>query len=438
MKIGLVSEYFPPFAPGGAEWSTLELARTLVERGHVVTVITPNYGSAAREVMDGVLVMRFPYLARMQGRRTLPARWLASPFFYLWSAVAIWWYARQVGVDVLHAQNKYSLPGTWLASRLLGRPCLITLRDTLSICALGRCFMCYDHVPEECGRGQLWQACQQDHIDVYIRPRSRLARLKARVATEFLHMDTAVRRWFLRHADGIVAVSQGILTMYDEAGLTHRAVNQVVYNLPPQAARVTSAPRAEVLKQHGLGEGPIILYVGKFSPGKGTQDLAAAAQILQPDWPSAQFVFVGGTATELGRTGKNIRVLGRLPNGDVLQLQAAATLVVVPSVWPEPLSRVLLEAMAMGRAVVGTRVGGTPEIIDDGQNGLLVPRSSPEALAQAIRELLDNPTRRIQMEAAGQAVVHSRFNRDASIANLLGLYQALLDYPRVYSHAGKS
>lgn len=427
MNIGLVNEYFPPFAPGGAEWSTLELARALVERGHAVTVITPNYGSAAHEEMDGVQVIRFPYPARLRGRRTLPARWLASPFFYLWSAVAIWWFARKIGVDLLHAQNKYSLPGTWLASRLLGRPCLITLRDTLSVCALGRCFMHFEHVPSACGRGKLWQACQQEHVDIYIRPRSWRARLKARVATQALHIDTALRRWFLRHADGIVAVSQGILRLYKEAGLTRGSATQVVYNLPPQAARVTSVPRGEILQRHGLGEGPIILYVGKFSPGKGTQDLVAAAQFVQPAWPSAQFVFVGGSATELGRTGENIRVLGRLPNLEVLQLQAIATLVVVPSVWPEPLSRVLLESMAMGRAVVGTSVGGTPEIIDNGRNGLLVPRSSPEALAQAIMELLDNPTRRTEMEGAGQQVVQSRFDRDASVANLFGFYQALLD-----------
>jgi glycosyltransferase involved in cell wall biosynthesis len=425
VKIGLVTEYFPPFAPGGAEWSTLELARALVERGDAVTVITPNYGSAADEVMDGVHVVRFAYLARLRGRRTLPARWLASPLFYLWSAVAIWWIARKASVDLLHAQNKYSMPGTWIASRLLGIPCFVTVRDTLSICALGRCFMCYEHVPATCGRGQLWQQCQQEHIEVYIRPRSSLGRLKARISTEALHVDTWIRRWFLRHTDGIIAVSQGILTLYDEAGLTQQSATAVIYNLPPQPARASVPDPEETLQRYALGAGPIILYVGKFSPGKGTPDLLEAAQIVQTSWPSAQFVFVGGSAAELGGGGKNVHVLGRIPNQDVLQLQRCATLVVVPSVWPEPLSRVLLEAMAMGRAVIGTKVGGTPEAIVDGQNGRLVARSSPTALAQAIVELLDKPEQRQQMGVAGQHLIHSRFNRESSIARYIAFYQSL-------------
>src|SRR5213594_4981654 len=61
VNVCLVNEYFPPFAPGGAEWSLEALARALVGRGHRVTVVTPNWGAAPREESDGVRIVRFAF-----------------------------------------------------------------------------------------------------------------------------------------------------------------------------------------------------------------------------------------------------------------------------------------------------------------------------------------------------------------------------------------
>ena len=73
--ICLATEYFPPHAPGGAEWSTDALARALARRGCRVLVITPNYGAASREERDGFTVIRFPFpVKRAPGRATIPGR----------------------------------------------------------------------------------------------------------------------------------------------------------------------------------------------------------------------------------------------------------------------------------------------------------------------------------------------------------------------------
>lgn len=425
MNILLINEYFPPFAPGGAEWSTLQLGRSLVDRGHTVTVVTPNYGTTARETMKGgVNVVRFPYPARLKGRRTLPVRWLASPLFYLWSALWIAIHARRVGADVLHAQNKYSLPGAWLAGRLLRRPVVITLRDTLSLCAFGRCLMRYDALPEGCGHGELLRLCRQEHIEVYIRPRGRLHRWKAGLTTRYIHRQTTVRRWFLERADGVVSVSRGIEGVYRAGGVRLGRQSTVVYNIPPQIDGIP-APDPALRAQHGLGDGPLVVYVGKFSPGKGTADLAAAADLVAHQIPNVRFAFIGGDDLPGFEGRDHIRVLGRRPHDEVLRLYALADLVVVPSVWPEPLSRVLLEAMAMGRAVVGTRVGGTPELVEDGVNGLLVPRSRPEALAEAIQTLLRDPARRAAMGAAGRRLLAERFDAARSVDALVAFYESV-------------
>jgi glycosyltransferase involved in cell wall biosynthesis len=425
MRIALINEYFPPFAPGGAEWSGLELARAFVTRGHGVVVITPNYGASARETLDGVEVVRFPFPARLGNRRTLPLRWLASPIYYLWSALAVIWYAGRFRADVLHAQNKYSLPGAWLAGRLLNRPVIVTLRDTLLACPFGRCFMLYEHVPAGCGKGALWDLCREEHIANYIRPRSLLHRLKAGLTASYLRLDLRIRQWSLARADGVIAVSHGIERLYREAGIDLGGQMQVIHNIPPSPARLPSEGKAALRCQYGLGEGPLVLYGGKFSPGKGTSDLVAAAHLIVDQSPDVEFVFAGGSELAGSKGAGYIHVVGRIPNADFLQLCAIAQVVVVPSVWPEPLSRVALEAMAIGTPVVATAVGGTPEIVAHEVNGLLVPRSDPAALAQAITTLLHDEEKRRRLGQGGRILAAQRFTPTAAVDQHLLLYKAI-------------
>lgn len=423
MRIVLINEYFPPFAPGGAELSGLELARALAARGHAVQVITPNYGAAGRETLGGVEVVRFPFPARLAGRRTLPLRWLAGPWFYLWSALAITFYAGRFGADVLHAQNKYSLPGSWLAGRLLRRPVLVTVRDTLLACPFGRCFMVYDHVPAGCGHGPLWELCRESHIADYIGARTPLHWLKARLTAAYLRLDLRLRQWVLRRVDGVISVSRGMQRLYAEVGIPLGKAMRVIHNIPP--SQTAAAPDdAALRRRYGLGDGPIVLYGGKFSPGKGTADLVAAARQVVAQAPAVQFVFAGGSDLA-GANAPYLHVLGRIPNADFLQLAALAHLVVVPSVWPEPLSRVALEALSLGTPVVATAVGGTPEIVAHEVNGLLTPKSSPAALAAAITTLLQDEAHRARLAQGARIFVADRLAADSAVDQHLAFYQAL-------------
>jgi glycosyltransferase involved in cell wall biosynthesis len=122
MRIGLINEYFPPFAPGGAEWSSLALAEGLAQN-HDVRVITPNYGSEVVEMMGHVEVRRFPSPVKLTGKAiTVHMRWLANPRFYQSVAAAIMEAAAAKPFDILHVQAKYSLPGAYWAARRLGVP----------------------------------------------------------------------------------------------------------------------------------------------------------------------------------------------------------------------------------------------------------------------------------------------------------------------------
>jgi glycosyltransferase involved in cell wall biosynthesis len=163
--------------------------------------------------------------------------------------------------------------------------------------------------------------------------------------------------------------------------------------------------------------------VGKFSPGKGTADLAVAAREVVASFPDTVFLFVG--EGELPDGGPFVRRLGPLPNLEVLALYPLADVVVVPSVIPDALSRVLLEAMAAGRAVVATRVGGTPELILDGKTGLLVARNDPTGLAGALRRLLADASLRAALGTAARGRLEELTGQGATLDRLVALYTEL-------------
>jgi glycosyltransferase involved in cell wall biosynthesis len=167
----------------------------------------------------------------------------------------------------------------------------------------------------------------------------------------------------------------------------------------------------------------VVLYVGKVSWGKGTADLVKAAERVVASVPGVLFVFVG--EGKLGATGAHIRCLGRLPNREVLALYPLADVVVSPSWIPDALSRVILEALWAGRPVIGTRTGGTPELIQDGKNGLLVEKCDPDSLARAIETVLRDDALRASLAAGARRHVEERFRPEESLDRLLAVYEAV-------------
>lgn len=191
-------------------------------------------------------------------------------------------------------------------------------------------------------------------------------------------------------------------------------------------------PRPGPRRPRGVaGEGPVVMSVGHLSPIKGQADLVAAARRLVPAHPRVRVVLVGdgpqrealaAHATRLG-IAEQVIFLGR--RDDIVPLLGMADVVAVPS-RSEGCSNALLEAMAMGRAVVATDVGGNREIIRHGENGWLVPPADPDAMAQALLALLGDATLRERLGQQARRTVEQRFTRTAMTARFEQLYHALL------------
>lgn len=423
MKIALVSEYFPPHAPGGAEWSVEALARSLATRGHGVVVITPNWGATPVEPRDGYVVRRFPFpMKRPPGRSVASLKTFANPFFHAYAGLQVARLARAERVDVLHVQNKHMLLPGVLARALTGLPLLLTIRDGSLIDAAPVCLHSHDRRPPDCGLRKLWRECSVDYFEGWMQ--GRRSRLRTRLG--FLHgwLDACLKQRFLSRVDAIVGVSDGILGVYRRSGLLAGARRvETVYTVPPLAPSPSVSAADVVRGLHGLG-GRVVLFVGKLSPGKGAPDFLAAGERVHALRPDTLFVLVGDGPVVVPAVSW-ARHLGSLPNSDVLALYAVADVVAVPSVIPDALSRVVLEAMAAGRPVVGTSVGGTPELIAHGETGLLVPRRDPAALAAALGRLLDDPGLAARLGAAGRRRVETVFSPEASVDRLLALYAAV-------------
>jgi len=166
--------------------------------------------------------------------------------------------------------------------------------------------------------------------------------------------------------------------------------------------------------------------------------LRAAASLL----PEAQLVLCAGqpdtaglaaevtglvTSLQAARSGV-IWIPEMLPKREVIQLLSHATVFAIPSLY-EPLGIVNLEAMACGTAVAGSRVGGIPEVVADGETGLLVAPDDPAELAAALNSLLADPGRAGAMGAAGRKRALAEFSWDAIAAQTTVLYTSLTRRP---------
>jgi glycosyltransferase involved in cell wall biosynthesis len=172
------------------------------------------------------------------------------------------------------------------------------------------------------------------------------------------------------------------------------------------------------------GRGPVIGAVGRLVPVKDHVTLVDAVAELRSGGSEATLVIAGegperaAIEARAAARGVDLRLLGYRP--DVEQVLAALDVFVLSSV-SEGLSNTILEAMAAGRAVVATNVGGAEEMIEDGITGVLVPRSDPKAMAEALRRVLAAGDGGAAMGAAARRRVEAEF----TLAGMMDRYEQL-------------
>jgi glycosyltransferase involved in cell wall biosynthesis len=236
-----------------------------------------------------------------------------------------------------------------------------------------------------------------------------------------------------RWADAVIAVSEAVAAGVRPyiKGDRPRLVT-IVNALDADGMTTTPETREAVRREFGIpADAPLVVTVGNLRPVKGHTVLLAAARRVLAAEPRARFLIVGvgPLAEHLPREARRLGLDGQVIfagfRADATPIIAASDVYVLPSL-DEGLPVSLLEAMALGRAVVATRVGGIPEVVLPDRTGILVEPNDPERLAWEVLGLLQTPERRRQLGEAAQAAARQRYGMGSMVTAVEQLYREVV------------
>jgi glycosyltransferase involved in cell wall biosynthesis len=241
-------------------------------------------------------------------------------------------------------------------------------------------------------------------------------------------------RMCTRLCDDVIAVSAHTARhLIEVEGAPVDKVHTVVNGFDTSRVEIPDRAQSERLRRElGAADAHMLVVVGRLHPEKGYEHLFQALPRVREQLDHPLVLLVAGAGPfedefrrQVAALGcdREVRFLGF--RTDASSLMAAADLVVLPSV-AEAFGIVLAEALYIGTPVVATKVGGIPEIVDDGVDGVLVPPANSEALAEAIAGLLNDPERRAEMTGAGREKVERRFSFESMVKEYEEIYEAAL------------
>jgi glycosyltransferase involved in cell wall biosynthesis len=420
LEILFPTDVFPPKS-GGAGWSTHALALALIERGHRVRAIVPHQSKpgVVQEDVLGVPTVRFGYRAP-----NLP--FVKNYFRHerLWQPFAR--ILEREGLResqalprnplIVHAQHVQAAPAAVLAGKRLGVPVVVTVRD---------------HWPWD----YFATGLHGDRVPYPIQTAASLASdLPARlgalrgaaalVAIPYLRAHLQRRQASLQHADAVIACSAYI------AGRLAGIVRPEHLHVIPHLVDIEATERTIVTPPASVAAGePFLLFVGKLERNKGVHLLLDVFRALpaRDTIPPLLVCGNGPLRPELERglaeLGVRARFLDWADHDETLRLMAYCELLLFPSAWGEPLSRVLLEAAACGATILAMPTGGTGDIIADDVSGALA--TTPERFAHRLAELLARPDERRRLGDGARRRARERFGKQTVTAQVEALYNSL-------------
>ena len=420
MRILIPTDSFPPVC-GGSGWSTYELARGLRARGHDVSIVKPVPGrpdGVTETSHDGFLVREvgapapeIPYVRNYYKSERLTTTLTE----YLRSLLG------RERHHLVHGQHVMTTIAAIDAAKAAGIPAIATVRDYWPVCYWSDLL----HTREGL---ELCPACTAANMRVCIQPRAGAAWPLALPIIPYMRRNLAMKRTGLARADAVIAVSTQIAADLRARApeLAHTRI-EVIPN-PVDVAALRAAPRpTSHLRPPTSPEGAeYALYLGKLAPNKGTQYLVDVVANADLDWT----LIVAGDGP--GRpmleqaaraSGRPIEFRGWVDKEESARLLAGASMLIFPSRGPESLSRVLIEAGALGVPIAAMDTGGTRDIVEPDVTGLL--SRTPGELARDVKRLRQDPVLRRRLGDAARRKVERDFDADAVVARIEALYNEL-------------
>ncbi|RLF06421.1 MAG: hypothetical protein DRK00_01640 [Thermoprotei archaeon] len=385
LEVLQVSWEYPPHMIGGLGRAVTHISMRLAEHAavHVLTIGLP--GSVRDERRDRLYVMRVdPFTLRS----TSFVSWVYC-FNFLMIAKAL---SEGVRPHIIHSHDWLTAPASVALKHLLKAPLIVTIHAT----EYGR------------SRGSIVTPLQrQIH---YWEWRVCYEAWRVLVCSEWMKREVAAA--FSLPEDKLLVLPNGI------------NVEELDKHRPLEGER----------SRYALPWEKIVFFAGRHVYEKGVDVLLEAARIILSRRRDVKFVIAGDGPMRLhlmwlaSRYGLGDKVFftGRLRDDELYRAYKLADIVVIPSRY-EPFGIVALEAMASGKPVVASNVGGLSEVVVNGETGLLVPPEDPEALARAIEELLENPRLAEEMGVRGRRRVEELYRWDKIVRFLEKIYRRVLE-----------
>ena len=307
--------------------------------------------------------------------------------------------------DLVHVHNVYPLisPSVLVECRRAGVPVVMTVHNYRLVCPNGL-HMVNGQVCERCCGGREYWCILRNCTGEFLK------------SVGYALRNWVARKWrlFLDNVTLYAALTEFQRQRLIAAGFPRDRI-QVIPNM---AAPIKADPET------GLGH--YVGYVGRISPEKGLPLLMAAARNC------LDVVFkAAGTYERMPNLPQqapaNFEFLGHLNAEALAEFYRACRIVVLPSTWFEGFPMVLAEAMLRGKPIVCSRIGGLPEIVDDGVTGLLFEPGNVEELAEKVRCLWDSPDLCRQMGEAGRQKALREYSPDRYYERLMALYQRAIE-----------
>jgi glycosyltransferase involved in cell wall biosynthesis len=236
-----------------------------------------------------------------------------------------------------------------------------------------------------------------------------------------------------RRVTAVVAVCESIKRGLVAAGVPAAKI-EVIYSGTDLGRFHPGVDGSGIRAELGLEAGHCLITQVGIRSWRGNDDVLDAMTRVHRAAPHCRLLFVGAPPPRIAQTldkarqrglAGAVRVLGH--RHDIPEILAASDLVVDASYAGLGLTGSLREALAVETPVIGTRLEGIPELITDGETGLLVPPRNPEALAQAVLRMVENPARARAMARAGRKRVEARFSTAGKVERTEALYRRLLE-----------
>ncbi len=383
MRIDHIATFFGVTDLGGAEISIKLLIEKQAEKGHDVRILTTRKKIA--KDASHISTVTIP------GTSWIPKEALYIPSSVLNRLLAgeIMKEVSEAPPDVFHVQDACILPAATDVAGRLKVPIVATIRDNI-----------LDHV-------------------------SRMKFPFPLCVVDWKRHKHTIEA--LKKVDAIISVSKYIKKELVNVGIEEDKIHPI-YNLFP--------PWNVVEDAGSHNPATISLFApGRLFKEKGFSTLIEALRLVAKEMDGVELIIAGDgpekkrlmrLARDIGLRGQ-VRFLGKIPNRNMVKFYSMSDIALLASIHPEPFSRIPLEAMKCCKPIVATNVGGSPEAVVDGVNGILVPPNDSAAMAEAILELARNRDLRRKMGRKGRKILKRKFDPDHLVDKILRLYSSIIN-----------